>query len=71
MPSDIRKATIERCLFEQNEQRTSAFYANRNREQASLHWGSNYLVRAIQDQRDAAYHYREMWMRLERLIGVA
>jgi hypothetical protein len=59
----IRDATTIRCIEEQNEVRTHHFYATR-------YIAQGFLGRAAQEQREAKYHYDQMWMRLARLIGV-
>ena len=61
---DILSATIARCIEEQAEARTSHFYATRYIERGLL-------GRAAQEQREAAYHHQQMWMRLERILGIA
>ena len=66
MTLDIRNATALRCIEEQNEARTSHFYVERYLAQGPLGHGH-----AIQAQQESAYHYKAMWMRLERLLGIA
>ena len=60
--NDIYRATEQRCREEQDEARSSHFYAVRYLDQ-NLHG------LAIQEQRNAAYHAAEARMRLFRLIG--
>jgi hypothetical protein len=59
----IYEATKRRCIEEQNEARTSAFYAQGYYERGLF-------GRAAQEQREARYHHDQAWMRLARLIGV-
>lgn len=60
----IRLATIERCCEEQNDAAIAAYHA-------TFYRLNNQFGRAAQEQREAAYHYKQMWERLARLIGVA
>jgi hypothetical protein len=64
MAKDIRDATTIRCIEEQDEARSSHFYSVRYIEQGLL-------GRAAQEQREAAYHHAQAWMRLERLLGIS
>lgn len=64
MSHDIRNATLENCIRDQED---SASWARL----ARIYRDHNQLGRAAQEQRLAASTYAEMYMRLERLIGVA
>jgi hypothetical protein len=60
----IQSATSIRCVDEQLLSRQAT-------RDAAYYIAKGLLGRAAQEQREAAYHHTQMWMRLARLIGVA
>jgi hypothetical protein len=63
MPNDIRDATMRRCIEEQDEARQAAACAAEYLQRGLLGGAAAF-------QRDAAYHHKQMWERLDQLIGV-
>jgi hypothetical protein len=64
MSQDIRNATMRRCIEEQEAHRTA-------HEDAVRYRRLGLFGRAAQEQRESRYHYDQMWIRLERILGLA
>jgi len=62
--NEIFLATKSRCIDEQDAAYAAAWSAMRYRDEGLL-------GRAAKEQDEAAYFYKEAWMRLERLLGIA